>query len=113
MTTKLRSVTVKFHPAMFAQIQVIAEKRGETISDTIRHLIGRGLCERIYEENTDLIARIVKTQVEQVIRSYVVLPNLDNIEHPDNLFSERVVLYRNTNSTGMNSIRVDLNKVCN
>ncbi len=67
MSTELRSVTVKLQSHMFEQIKLMAEKRGETISDTIRHLLSRGLDERVYQENTELIARIVREQMEQVM----------------------------------------------
>lgn len=70
MTDKLRSVTVKFNNSMFKQIKMIAEKRGETISDTVRYLISRGLDERIHQENTELIAKVVREQVELAMASY-------------------------------------------
>lgn len=75
MTTTLRSVTVKLQSTLFKQINVIAEKRGENISDTIRHLISRGLDERIYQENTVLISQIVREQMEQVLRTYQDQPD--------------------------------------
>lgn len=91
----LRSVTVKLAPEMFEQITTIAEKRGETISDTIRYLINRGLEERVYQENTGLIAQVIRNEVEQALRSYAVYPSLDNVEHPSNsAFPERLVLCR-------------------
>lgn len=81
MATDLRSVTVKFHQDMFDQIKVMAEKRGESTSDTIRYLIKRGLDERIYEENTDLLGKVVREQVEQVMDSYAVFPTYRTSEH--------------------------------
>lgn len=90
-----RSVTVKFLPDMFEQIKMIAEKRGETISDTVRYLLKRGLEERVYEENTDLIANVVRQEVEQALRYYAIYPSLDNVEHPNNsTFMERLILRR-------------------
>jgi|GEM_PF-1795166 len=98
MSTDLRSVTVKFHQAMFEQIQVISEKRGETTSDTIRYLIKRGLDERIYEENADLLAKVVREQVELVMESYAVLPTFRNADRPkkvtSKIFDARVSLCR-------------------
>ena len=91
----LRSVTVKFSPDMFKQIKMIAEKRGETISDTVRYLLKRGLEERVYEENTDLIASVVRQEVDHALRAYAIYPSLDNVEHPNNSsFMERLVLRR-------------------
>lgn len=72
MSEKLRSVTVRFCPEMFEQIRMISEKRGENTSDTVRYLISRGLDERIYQKNTDLIAGIVREQVEKALSSYAL-----------------------------------------
>lgn len=55
---------------MFEQIKFIAEKRGETASDTIRYLIARGLDERVYQQNTQLIADVVKEEIKQVMKLY-------------------------------------------
>lgn len=103
MSTGLRSVTVKFHQAMFEQIQVISEKRGETISDTIRYLIKRGLDERIYEENADLLAMVVREQVELVMDSYTVFPTFRNTDRPRKVnattFDARVSLCRTSKNT--------------
>ncbi len=82
MSSKLRSVTVKLPSSMWDQIKTIAEKRGETVSDTIRHLMTRGLDERIYEENTELITRVVKEQMEAVMHSY--------LGWPDVVYSQRI-----------------------
>lgn len=71
MPSKLRSVTIKLKLNMWEQIEVISQKKGETVSDTIRYLIDRGLDERVYKENTELIAKIVKEQVEQVMKPYL------------------------------------------
>ena len=93
--TILRSVTVKFHPEIFEQVKTIAEKRGETISETIRYLLKRGLDERVYAENTDLIASVLRNEVEHALRAYAIYPSLDNVEHPGNsAFAERLVLCR-------------------
>ena len=92
--TKLRSVTVKFLPEVFEQIEIIAKKRGETISDTI------------YEENTDLLASVVRTQLEQTLKAYAVYPNLDNVEHPLNRgFTERLVLYRPNSDSNQSNLK--------
>lgn len=107
MPTELRSVTVKFRSAMFDQVKLIAEKRGETVSDTIRHLIKRGLDERVYEENAELLAKVVKDQMETVIKSYVIFPSLDNTEQTvrmvDSVFDRRVSLSRNQKDTHLYS----------
>ncbi len=100
----LRSVTVKIQPELFQQIKVIAEKTGESISDVVRRLVNQGLTERFYEENADLIASVVKKQVEQALKSYAIYPSLDNVEHPNNsAFVERLVLSRNHKNTNLPS----------
>lgn len=118
MSTALRSVTVRVHTEMFQQIAFMAQKRGETFSDTIRYLVNRGLEEKIYEENTKLLAAVVREQVEAAMKSYAIYPSLDHIknlsrstyypslddtENPswaaDKLFSSRVNLCRTNKRT--------------
>ncbi|NLI92521.1 MAG: CopG family transcriptional regulator [Peptococcaceae bacterium] len=98
MQEGLRSVTVKLPIKMFKQIEAIAEKQGKTISETIRRLINQGLEERVYEKNAELLGKVVRTQMEQVIKSYVIFPSLDHTEHPkwigDRIFDRRVMLNR-------------------
>lgn len=102
--TALRSVTIKIHPDMFQQIKLIAEKRGESISDVVRCLIKQGLTERCYEENADLIASVVRQQVDNALKSYAIYPSLDNVEHPINsTFVERLVLSRSHKNTNLPS----------
>jgi len=83
---------------MFDQINTMAQKRGETISDTIRYLIERGLTDKIYEKNTDLIAQVVRSEVEYALKSYSAFQAHDRSELSnklaDSIFEERVVLYR-------------------
>lgn len=99
MAVKLRSVTVKMPSTMVEQIKLIADKRGDTISETIRYLINRGLEERIYEQNTELLRKVVRQEVEAAVKSYVIFPSLDNTEHTlrvvDQVFDRRVSLSRN------------------
>lgn len=100
----LRSVTVKLPPETFEKIQMLAWKRGETISGTIRYLIKKGMTERVYEENTDLIASVVRKQIDQALKKYAIYPSMDDVEHPFNtLFAERLVLSRNSKNSNMPS----------
>lgn len=84
---------------MVEQIKLIAHKRGATISETIRYLINRGLEERIYERNTELLRKIIRQEVEAAVKSYVIFPSLDNTEQTlrvvDQVFDRRVSLSRN------------------
>jgi hypothetical protein len=70
MSEKLRSVTIKMSPVMFEQILTIAEKKGYTISETMRYLLKKGMDERIYEENTELLSQVVREQMEDVLLSF-------------------------------------------
>ncbi|CDX03691.1 Ribbon-helix-helix [Desulfitobacterium hafniense] len=98
MGSELKSVTVKMPADMVDQLKWIAEKRGETVSDTVRKLINRALAERVYEKNTELLTKVVRQQVEAAIKSYVIFPSLDNTERTvrlvDQVFDRRVSLSR-------------------
>jgi len=89
---------------MVDQIKVIAEIRGETVSDTVRNLINRALEERVYEKNTELLTKVVRQQVEAAIKSYVIFPSLDNTEQTvrlvDQVFERRVSLSRENRDNG-------------
>ena len=67
----LRKVSFKMHSDKYDIIEKIAEKNGESISETIRKLIDKSLEERVLEENTDLIAKIVRQQLEIVIKPHI------------------------------------------
>lgn len=73
MSNQLRSVTIRIQSELFEQIKDISEKKGETTSDTIRYLITRGLDERVLKENTELITRVIKEQIELAMKSYLDL----------------------------------------
>lgn len=98
MASKLKPITIKMPAEMVEQIKVIAGKRGETLSETVRYLINRGLEERIHEQNTELLQRVVRREVEAALRSYVIFPSLDNTEKTlrvvDRVFDRRVSLSR-------------------
>lgn len=82
MSAKRRSVTIKLQSNMFDQIKLTSEKKGETISETIRDLITRGFEKKVYRENTELITRIVKEQIEQVMKPYVDFQSSVGKEQP-------------------------------
>jgi len=68
---KLRFVGVKFREDVFEQIEVIAKKEGKSLSEVVRNLVNKGLSERVLEENTDLIAQIIRQQLEIVLKPHV------------------------------------------
>lgn len=98
MSQELRSVTVKLPQIMYEQIRLMAEKRGENISDIIRFLLKRGLDERIYEENAQMIARTVREQMELVLDAYTVYPETTHYARSrkitGRIFDARVALCR-------------------
>lgn len=71
MSDNLRFVGVKFNKDIFEQIEIIAKKEGLSISDVVRDLVNKGLSERVLEENTELIAQIVRQQMEIVIKPHI------------------------------------------
>lgn len=71
MEQELRKTTVKLYPRQYKAIENIAKKEGVSVSDVIREVIDKGLTERVTEENTDLIAHIVKKQLEVVIKPHI------------------------------------------
>lgn len=67
----LKKVSVKLHQDKYEIIETIAGKRGVNLSEVIRNLIDKGLEERVLEENTDLIAQIVRQQLDIVLKPHV------------------------------------------
>ena len=62
---------IKFHKHVHDQIQIISENNGDSFSETVRKLVNRGLTEKVYEENTDLIAWVVRQQLEIVMKPHI------------------------------------------
>jgi len=87
MSKKPRSVTVKFSPEMFEQIKAIAENRGETLSDTIRYLLARGLDERIFQQNTELLTKILREQIDQALADHSIYPDYTHDYSPKRRFN--------------------------
>jgi hypothetical protein len=70
MSSKLRSVTVKLTAEMYAQIKIISDKRGATLSETLRDLVLKGLDEKIYKENVDLLTRVLREEMQRTMDAY-------------------------------------------
>jgi len=62
---------IKFHKKVHDQIQIISENNGDSFSETVRKLVNRGLTEKVYEENMDLISQVVRHQLEIVMKPHV------------------------------------------
>lgn len=71
MSIELRKTSVKLYQRQYEAIERIAKNEGISVSDVIRDLIDRSLTERVVEENTDLIAHIVRKQVEVVMKPHI------------------------------------------
>lgn len=62
---------IKFNKHVHDQIQTIADNKGVNFSDVVRDLVNKGLSERVYEENTDLIAWVVRQQLDIVMKPHI------------------------------------------
>lgn len=71
MAVELRKTSVKLYQRQYEAIERIAKNEGTSISDVIRELIDRALTEKVAEENTDLIAHVVRKQVEVVMKPHI------------------------------------------
>lgn len=71
MGADLRKLSIKIHSDVYEQLNQIATKKGESISQVIRELISAGLSERVLDENTDLIADLVRKQVDASMKIHV------------------------------------------
>lgn len=69
MPNKRFSVTVDERTA--EEIEAIAKKTGESQSEVTRELIKKGLAAGWVDENVDVIAHIVRQQLEAVIKPHV------------------------------------------
>lgn len=71
MSVELRKTSVKLYQRQYDAIERMAKNEGTSISDVMRELIDRALTEKVTEENTDLIAHVVKKQLEVVLKPHV------------------------------------------
>jgi len=69
MPNKRFSVTVDEKTA--AEVEAIANKTGESLSEVTRELIKKGLAAGWVDENVDLVTHIVRQQLEAVIKPHV------------------------------------------
>ena len=63
----LRHVGVKFREEIFTKIKSIAEQQDKTISDVVRSLVEKGLAIELGEENINIIAQVVKKQIDTAL----------------------------------------------
>lgn len=71
MTRSLKKISVKLDADMHDRIEQIAIKENESVSQVVRNLIDIGLNERVLEENTELIAKVVRQQMDIVIKPHI------------------------------------------
>jgi hypothetical protein len=63
--------TIKFPEKLHSKIENYAKHEGINFSEAVRSLCERGLTEKIYEENLDLISHIVREQLDVVIKPHI------------------------------------------
>lgn len=71
MRKELVKKTIKIYDDQLQAIESIAKKNSESTSEVIRQLIDKALTERVTEQNTDLIAHIVREQLEVVLKPHI------------------------------------------
>lgn len=71
MKDELRFVGVKFPLELFEKVEKLAGTRGESLSETVRNLVTDGLAFSVTKDNTDLIAKVVRGQVDIAMKLQV------------------------------------------
>lgn len=71
MENELRKTSVKLYSRQYEALEAIANKNGESVSEVVRKLIDQALSERVVEQNTDLMAKIIRQQLEVVLKTHV------------------------------------------
>ena len=71
MENELRKISVKLYSRQYETIEAIANKNGESISEVVRKLIDQALSERVVEQNTDLMTKIIRQQLEATLKPHV------------------------------------------
>lgn len=68
MANKFRQIHLRVDDELFEIINNISNRSGVSANEVCRDLLRKGLSERIAEDNADLIATVVKQQVELAIK---------------------------------------------
>ena len=68
---KFKRLSVSVDDQLYEKITNIANKTGDSTAETMRKLMRIGLTEKITEDNTDLIANVVRSQMEVVIKPHI------------------------------------------
>lgn len=71
MENELRKTSVKLYSRQYETIEAIANKNGESVSEVVRKLIDQALSERVVEQNTDLMTKIIRQQLEATLKPHV------------------------------------------
>jgi hypothetical protein len=71
MAEDFQMLHIRVTKEKYQQIKDVAGKNRIAIADLIRQYIDEGLTERIVDEHTDLIAHVVKKQLEVVLKPHV------------------------------------------
>lgn len=71
---KYKEFHLRLDDATYEQVIKVSEKNNESHAETLRRLIKDGLQLRVTDDNTDLIAKVVRQQLEIVLK-----PNIERL----------------------------------
>lgn len=66
-----KRITVTLEESTYIKIQNIAKQNDDSITVVVRHLLERGLAKEFNDESADLIAHIVRQQMDAVIKPHI------------------------------------------
>jgi hypothetical protein len=67
----LRKVTIKIHDDVYTVIENMSKKSGDNVSETIRKLLVKSLSAEWFNENTDVMASLIRQQMDIVLKPHV------------------------------------------
>lgn len=68
---QLKGTSIKIPMSKYQTIKNIADREGSSVSEVILKLVDEALTERVVEQNTDIMAKIVRTQLEIVLKPHI------------------------------------------
>ncbi|MCT4584038.1 MAG: hypothetical protein N4A54_03850 [Peptostreptococcaceae bacterium] len=71
MANKFKRYSLSVDDKTYSAIKTISETTGQSIAEVSRTLIEKGLASEWVDENTDLVAKIVRQQMEIVMKPHV------------------------------------------
>jgi metal-responsive CopG/Arc/MetJ family transcriptional regulator len=68
---ELKKISVKIPEDTYTVIENMAEKNNSSVSETIRSLLNKSLNAEWFKENEDIMARLIRQQMEIVIKPHI------------------------------------------